>query len=114
MARRTTWVSGRYPAMLKSARRRKRAPIGGRLGSLADPDWWRAGQMKLLSLRWAVKRMAWSTWPDCTSSRRSRPGRIGRPAASADVHVAGRSALDRRLKTAPEPAVGRPPFQLAL
>src|SRR3954447_24915754 len=100
--------------MLKSPRRRKRAPIGGRLASLAEPAWCRAGQMKLLSVRETVKRMAWSTWPDCTSSRRRSPGRIGRPAASADVHVAGRRALEFRLKTAPEPAVGRPLFQLAL
>src|SRR3954471_13958801 len=114
MARRTTWVSGRYAAMLKSARRRNRAPIGGRFGSLAAPAWWRAGQTKLLSVRWAVKRMAGSAWPDCTSSGRSPPATMGGPAASADVHVAGRSALDRRLNAAPEPAVGRPPFQLAL
>src|SRR2546421_11386529 len=99
--------------MLKSARRRKRAPIGGRFGSDAEPAWWRAGQRKLLSVLDAVKRMAWSTWPDWTSSRRSSPGMIGSPAASADVQVAGRRALDRRLNTAPEPAVGRPPFQLA-
>src|SRR5579872_422168 len=39
------------------------------------------------------------------SSYRTRPGKIESPAASADVHPAGRSASDVRSKIAPEPAV---------
>ncbi len=42
---------------------------------------------------------AW-TW-----AKFSRPGRIGRPAASAEVHPAGRSAFDLRCQIAPDPAV---------
>ena len=38
---------------------------------------------------------------------------MGSPAASALVHPAGRSACERRSNTAPEPAVGRPPFHEA-
>ena len=34
----------------------------------------------------------------------TRPGRIGKPAASAEVKPAGRSALDLRFQIAPEPA----------
>ncbi len=55
-----------------------------------------------------VNRMAWSTWRSRTSFQRSRPGRIGSPAASAEVQVSGRRALLRRLQTAPEPACQRP------
>ena len=33
---------------------------------------------------------------------------IGRPAASAEVHPAGRRALERRFQIAPDPAVDRP------
>src|SRR3954451_21666833 len=35
--------------MLKSPRRRKRVPIGGRLASLAAPAWLRAGHVDVLS-----------------------------------------------------------------
>ena len=47
--------------------------------------------------------------PRATSSYRARPGRIGRPAASADVQPAGRTLFERRLQIAPEPAVQRLP-----
>ena len=43
--------------------------------------------------------------PRATSSWRARPGRIGSPAASALVHPAGRSRLERRSKTRPGPRV---------
>ena len=43
--------------------------------------------------------------PRFTSSQRASPGRIGRPAASADVHPAGRMRFERRFQIAPEPAV---------
>src|SRR6266700_8057989 len=105
MARRMVWVCGRKPKMSKPALSRKRAPIGGRAGLAADPAWWRAGQTKLWSVLAAVNLMAWVTEPAWTSSRRSSPGRIGSPAASAEVQPEGRRALDRRSQMAPDPAV---------
>ena len=56
-----------------------------------------------------VNRIAWFTGPAFTSLQRSRPGRIGSPAASAEVQVSGRSLFDFSDHTAPEPAVHRPP-----
>src|ERR1700737_4226172 len=91
--------------MSKPALSRKRAPIGGSVGSAAAPAWWRAGHKKLRSERTAVKRMAWLMAPAWTSSQRTKPGKIGRPAASADVQFRGRSALDPNGKMAPDPAV---------
>jgi hypothetical protein len=82
--------------------RRKRAPIGGAEGS--EPASCRAGHRYRGAVVGAVKRIAWSTDPARTSDHRSSPGRIGSPAASADVHPAGRRALDRRFHTAPDPA----------
>src|SRR5688572_1779048 len=58
-----------------------------------------------------VKRSACVIAPAATSSNRARPAKIGRPAASAEVHPAGRIALDERSKMAPDPAVQlEPPF----
>ena len=79
--------------------------MGGRSGSDALPDWWRAGQMYEVSVASAVIRMAWVMAPDCSSSWRTSPGRIGSPAASADVQPAGRRALELRFQMAPAPAV---------
>ncbi len=56
-----------------------------------------------------VNRIAWSTWPALTSFQRSSPGRIGSPAASAEVQPSGRSLFDFSDQTAPEPATQRPP-----
>ena len=42
--------------------------------------------------------------PFFTSFQRTSPGRIGRPAASALVHVLGRRWFESRLQVAPEPA----------
>ena len=53
-----------------------------------------------------MNRIAWPMKPAFTSSQRIRPGKIGSPAASALVHVDGRSALVFRWKIAPLPAVG--------
>ena len=53
----------------------------------------------------AVKRSAWSIRRPTTSSQRASPGKIGSPAASADVQPAGRSLSDDRLHVAPDPAV---------
>ena len=47
--------------------------------------------------------------PEAISSYRTNPGRIGKPAASADVQELGRNASEFRLQTAPLPA-----FQLPL
>jgi hypothetical protein len=56
-------------------------------------------------VRSTVKRSAWSMLPVAASpSQRASPGRIGRPAASAEVQPAGRSLFERRSKIAPEPA----------
>src|SRR4029453_14814825 len=51
-----------------------------------------------------VKRRACQTTPAATSSYLARPGRIGSPAASAEVQPSGRSALERMFQIAPEPA----------
>ena len=61
----------------------------------------------------AVKRSAWSMTPARTSSHRARPGRIGSPAASALVHPGGRSRLERRSNTAPDPALQPEPVRSA-
>ena len=50
------------------------------------------------SVAGTVTRIAWSMTPAATSSGRTSPGRIASPAASADVHPAGRSALDREVE----------------
>src|SRR5260221_8552316 len=85
--------------------RRTRRPIGGSDGSLELDAWWRAGYMNVLRVRCTVKRSAWSIRPvEASPSQRASPGRIGRPAASAEVHVAGRRAFERRFQIAPEPA----------
>src|SRR5688572_3334395 len=52
----------------------------------------------------AVKRRACLITPRATSSYRARPGRIGNPAASADVQPSGRSVFDVMFQIAPEPA----------
>jgi hypothetical protein len=64
----------------------------------------RAGQRWWLLVSGVVKRMAWSMVPSRTSFQRSRPGRIGSPAASAEVQESGRSSFDVSDHTAPEPA----------
>jgi hypothetical protein len=104
----TTWVSGRYDEIGKPALSRNRAPIGGYDGSLTDPASCRAGQTCLRSVTSVVNRMAWSTRPAFTSAYRRRPGRIGSPAASADVQPCGRSLLLVSDQVAPEPAVQWP------
>src|SRR5579862_2524297 len=108
MARSTTWVAGENRLISKDILSRKRAPIGGTLGSVVSPAWWRAGQMNAFCVCTAVNLIACVTAPANTSSGRRRPGKIGSPAASADVHVAGRKASDCRLQMAPEPAVDPP------
>src|SRR6185437_9426384 len=100
-ARRITWVRGSKCEMSNEALRRKRAPIGGRDELVLLPELWRAGQRYSMpfalrpQMAEAVKRIAWSIEPAATSSQRTRPGKMGSPAASAEVHVAGRSAFER-------------------
>src|SRR5579871_3731473 len=94
--------------MSKLALRRRRRPIGGRLGSLELDAKCVAGWMNPRWVCGAVKRIAWSMWPRWISSYRIRPAKIERPAASADVQPSGRSLFERRLKTAPEPAFHEP------
>ena len=55
-----------------------------------------------------VKRMAWSIRFFLTSFHRNSPGRIGSPAASAEVQPSGRSLFFFSDQTAPEPACQRP------
>src|SRR5262245_5686221 len=94
--------------MSKLARSRKRAPIGGYCAPVRLEAWCRAGHTKACWVWGAVKRMAWRISPEATSSKRTSPGKIGRPAASVDVQPEGRNAFESRLKMAPDPA-----FQLA-
>jgi hypothetical protein len=76
--------------------------MGGRVGIVPDPDQWRAGHRYLRAplegslpqMLAAVNRMACAISPAATSSQRTSPGKIGNPAASADVQPAGRSALE--------------------
>ena len=49
----------------------------------------------------AVNRSAWVISPAATSSQRTSPGRIGSPAASADVQPAGRSSFERGPRSRP-------------
>src|SRR6476620_10539185 len=95
--------------MSKLAFSRNHAPIGGSEVPPVDALWL-AGHTELY-VRGAVKRMTWSISPDATSSKRTRPGRIGNPAASPEVHPSGRMAFELRSHVAPEPAVhDAPPF----
>ena len=55
-----------------------------------------------------VNRMAWSILFALTSFQRSSPGRIGRPAASAEVQPSGRSLFCFSDQTAPEPPLHFP------
>src|SRR5690348_2851220 len=88
---------------------RTRRPIGGSEEPLHVDASWRAGYTYFLAVHGAVKRSAWSIAPWATSLYSASPGRIGRPAASADVNPAGRRWSERRLKIAPEPALQRLP-----
>ncbi len=56
-------------------------------------------------------RSAWRMAPASASSRRASPGRIGSPAASAEVQRSGRSAFDAQVPD--RAAVGVPAGALA-
>ena len=96
----------------RDAFRRTRRPIGGSDGigrpssRSAAPD-----RCTRCRVRCTVKRSAWSMRPvDASPFQRARPGRIGSPAASADVH-AGRpkrvraQVPDRARAGGPAPAL---------
>src|SRR5437868_2547148 len=87
---------------------RKRAPIGGHPGPplLASC---RAGQM-YPCVQSKVTRIACPMNPACTSSYRTSPGRIGNPAASAEVQVSGRREFEPSGNAAPLQPLGDPPF----
>jgi len=61
----------------------------------------------------SVNRIAWRMRPAATSSHRTSPGKIGNPAASAEVQPLGRRSLRSRSQIAPLPALGWPPFHRA-
>src|SRR5581483_4209082 len=94
--------------MSKLAFSRKRAPMGGYCAPVREDASWRAGQTYEFCVCGTVKRIACRIAPAVISSYLTRPGKIGKPAASADVQLAGRRASESRLKIAPEP-----PCQLA-
>src|SRR5512147_2912672 len=94
--------------MSTDAFKRNRWPMGGRAVFVLDDASCRAGHTCFFWVRLAVKRNACLISPDATSSYVTSPGRIGSPAASADVHVSGRSAFDLRSNTAPESAFQLP------
>src|SRR5271156_2742217 len=102
----TVWHIGEHTEgeRVKLASKRKRAPMGGH-AALACPASCRAGQMYASLEHSVVKRMAGSTAPAATSSASPWPGRLGRPAASADVQASGRRASLRRFQIAPDPAI---------
>src|SRR5687767_10537830 len=104
MALMTARAFAPYPAVEKPASSRNRAPMGGKASDDVEPASCRAGQRWWLLVSGVVKRMAWSMVSSRTSLQRSRPGRIGSPAASAEVQESGRSRLDVSDQTAPDPA----------
>src|SRR4051794_31754676 len=89
---------------------RKRVPMGGADRLLLCPSECLAGHTWLVRIPepGPVKRIAWVTRPEASSSYRVRPGRIAKPAASAEVQPSGRSWLVSRLNTAPFAAVHDP------
>ena len=91
--------------------------MGGQFEPRAQvPAAWVAGQTKPCWLWPTTKRSAWAMYPESTSSQRTRPGKMGRPAASAEVQRRGRVASERRFHFAPleasqEPSEFRAPWK---
>ena len=81
--------------------------MGGSEGS-ALPAKCVAGWMYARWVCGAVTLNAWVMTPVRISSKRANPGRIGSPAASADVHPSGRKAELLRSHTAPDDACHAP------
>src|SRR5262249_27213859 len=92
---------------------RNRKPIGGSLGSVDDDAKCAAGRMNPPCVSGTVKPRAGSMCPAAPSPYRTRPGRIGRPAASADVQYSGRNLFDDRFQLTPTSASQWSPRQNA-
>src|SRR5580704_8357869 len=86
----------------KLAFNRSLSPMGGS-EVFALPAAWVAGWMYACWVLFTVKRIAWFTAPAITSETFTRPGRIGKPAASPLPQPSGRSASELRSNFAPEP-----------
>src|SRR6201995_1026648 len=89
---RIIWLVLEKCEMSKLALSRTRIPIGG----LFEVPLWAscvAGQTWSPEVMSSVKRSAWLITPDWISSQRTSPGKIGSPAASAEVQSSGRRAL---------------------
>src|SRR4051812_23955903 len=102
------WVV-QVDGITKSARSRSKAPNGMLPALLPAP--WRAGQTEVLARAESrkVTRSACRISPLEASAALARNGVIGRPAASAEVQPAGRSASDFRSHAAVESAYHWPP-----
>src|ERR1700719_3375139 len=84
---RITWSSAGKPEISKLALRRSRVPMGGALVLVTVEAQCDAGATKALWVVGTVNRSAWLMAPAATSSYRARPGKTGKPAASAEVQV---------------------------
>ena len=62
-------------------------PIGAAFGFVEFAAQCEAGGVNAAMLEFSVNRSAWLIAPAATSSYRAKPGKMGRPAASAEVHV---------------------------
>ena len=83
---------------------RNRCPMGGYCSPVKSEAWCRAGHTWAFCVLGAVNRMACLMVPAAASSYRTKPGKMGKPAASADVQPSGGRALEDKSKTAPDPA----------
>src|SRR5581483_1878705 len=92
--------------------RRKRMPMGAAREFEEFAAQCDAGGIMAALLCCRVKRRACWIFPAATSSWRINPGKIGSPAASADVQVHGRCWLACRSQTAEE-AASQAPLLLA-
>ena len=63
-----------------------------------------AGWTQAFRVELTVIRSAWSMLPEAASSKRIRPGKIGSPAASAEVYPSVRSAVERGFQITAESA----------
>src|SRR3954471_23843968 len=92
------------PEMSYAAPSRSRRPIGGAVALEVSPAQWDAGWIHASCVELTVTRIAWLMWPEAASSYRTRPGKIGSPAASAEVKPSGRRAAERRSQITPTSA----------
>src|SRR5215813_13934054 len=89
--------------------RRMRSPMGGQLDQVSqEPAAWVAGQTNPFWLCPTTNRSAWPIHPESTSFQRTSPGKMGSPAASAEVQRSGREAFDQRFHFSPLGALQEP------